>query len=55
MTEKLQPLIRTLVLVAVFAGVGLTLVLTGHIEYGVPLLTLAAGIAVPTKAETVPK
>lgn len=55
MDSKLQPLIRTLALVAIFAGVGLTLVLTGHVEYGVPLLTLAGGIAVPTKAQAVPK
>ena len=50
-TEKLYPLIRTLALVVAFLGVGLALVLTGHTDVGVPLLTLAAGIAVPTHAQ----
>ena len=50
-TEKLYPLIKTVVLVALMGAIGLTLVLTGHETHGAAALGAAVGLAYPTKAQ----
>ena len=49
-THQLYPLIKTVALVAIMAGVGLALVLTGHTTEGSAALGAAVGLAYPTKA-----